>query len=84
MSQRLNDLGERQFFKTLASSPASYAVFLDYLRDTLDAERKALESVAVAALVDESKRPFGQVQLGKVEMLRELLTYAERFARKEQ
>lgn len=83
MFQRPNDDKASKFFRTLASNRGAYEGFLEYLRDEAETQRRLLESVAVSALLDDAQRNVAQVQLGKVQMVNDILSYAERFTKEQ-
>ena len=72
---------KRKFFRTLATNKVAYDGFLDYLRDEVEEQQHLLESAAIAALLDANKRDIAQVQLGKLDMVKAILSFAEQFTK---
>lgn len=83
MFQRPSEDKAGKFFRTLSTNKGAYEGFLEYLRDEAETQRRLLESVAVSALLDDSQRNIAQVQLGKVQMVNDILSYAERFTKEQ-
>ena len=70
-------------FRALASSSASYDELEGCFRRMLDNEREVLTNIAVGSLTRPELVAQAQVQLGRVELLDELISFLGRFKHKE-
>lgn len=70
-------------FRALASSSASYEEMKGCFLRMLDNEREVLTNIAVGSLTRPELVAQAQVQLGRVELLDELISFLGRFKQKE-
>lgn len=75
---RLVQESER-LFRVLASSGSVLPALIDHWKQQLEEETAKLNNFAVNALSRPDMLVHGQVQFGKVQMLKEQIEYAERF-----
>lgn len=69
----------RQLLSMLASNKAAFGNLLAYGNMRLSQEEQTLNQMAVRALTNPQDRDGAVLQYGRVEMLRDLIAYAQRF-----